>query len=50
MGFLATFFTLGASCFRRWRSLHFIKRRPQSYWIYVIVFLGPLGAIIYLIV
>jgi hypothetical protein len=30
--------------------IHFIRRRPQMYWIYVIVFLGPLGAIIYLAV
>jgi hypothetical protein len=29
--------------------IHFIKRRPQMYWIYVIVFLGPLGATIYLV-
>ena len=26
-----------------------IKHRPQMYWIYVIVFLGPLGATIYLV-
>src|ERR1035438_5079521 len=29
--------------------IHFIKHRPQMYWIYVIVFLGPLGATIYLV-
>jgi hypothetical protein len=30
--------------------IHFIRRRPEMYWIYIIVFLGPLGALIYLIV
>ena len=30
--------------------LHFIRRRPDTYWIFIILFLGPLGAIIYLLV
>jgi hypothetical protein len=30
--------------------IHFIRRRPDNYWIFVILFLGPLGAIIYLAV
>jgi len=30
--------------------IHFIRRRPDTYWIYVILFLGPLGATIYLFV
>ena len=30
--------------------VHFIRRRPDNYWIYVILFLGPLGAIVYLFV
>ncbi|HTR22696.1 MAG TPA: tetratricopeptide repeat protein [Terriglobales bacterium] len=29
---------------------HFIRRRPDSYWLYIILFLGPIGAIIYLAV
>jgi len=29
--------------------IHFIRRRPDTYWIYVILFLGPLGAIVYLV-
>src|SRR5690242_19027345 len=29
--------------------VHFIRRRPDNYWIWVILFLGPLGAIIYLV-
>jgi len=28
--------------------IHFIRRRPDTYWIFVILFLGPLGALIYL--
>jgi hypothetical protein len=30
--------------------VHFIRRRPDTYWIFIIMFLGPLGAIIYLLV
>ena len=30
--------------------IHFIRRRPDNYWLFVILFLGPLGAIIYLAV
>ena len=30
--------------------VHFFRRRPDTYWIFVILFLGPLGAIIYLLV
>jgi len=30
--------------------IHFIRRRPDTYWIYIILFLGPLGAAIYLLV
>jgi len=29
--------------------VHFIRRRPDTYWIFVILFLGPLGALIYLL-
>jgi hypothetical protein len=28
--------------------LHFIRRRPDTYWIWVILFLGPIGALVYL--
>jgi hypothetical protein len=30
--------------------VHFIRRRPDTYWIFIILFLGPLGTIIYLLV
>lgn len=29
---------------------HFIRRRPDTYWLFVILFLGPLGAVIYLLI
>jgi hypothetical protein len=29
--------------------VHFIRRRPETYWIFVILFLGPIGAFIYLV-
>jgi hypothetical protein len=30
--------------------IHFIRRRPDTYWLYIILFLGPLGSGIYLVV
>jgi hypothetical protein len=30
--------------------LHFIRRRPENYWFYVIFFLGPPGAAVYILV
>jgi hypothetical protein len=30
--------------------VHFIRRRPNMYWIYIILFLGAVGALIYLVV
>jgi hypothetical protein len=30
--------------------VHFIRRRPDMYWIFVILFLGPLGALVYIFV
>jgi len=29
---------------------HFIRRQPDSYWLWIILFLGPLGSLIYLAV
>jgi hypothetical protein len=29
--------------------IHFIRRRPDNYWLWVILFLGPLGALVYLV-
>src|SRR4051794_40116591 len=30
--------------------MHFVRKRPDTYWLYVILFLGPIGAFIYLAV
>ena len=30
--------------------VHFIRRRPDMFWIYIILFLGPLGALVYICV
>jgi hypothetical protein len=30
--------------------LHFIRRRPDTYWLWIILLLGPLGACVYLLV
>lgn len=28
--------------------VHFIRRRPDTYWLWIILFLGPLGALVYI--
>jgi hypothetical protein len=30
--------------------IHFIRRRPDTYWLFIILFLGPLGALIYILI
>ncbi len=30
--------------------VHFIRRRPDTYWFFIILFLGPLGALVYILV
>jgi hypothetical protein len=30
--------------------IHFIRRRPETFWLYIIVFLGPVGCLVYLVV
>jgi hypothetical protein len=30
--------------------VHFIRRRPDTYWLWIIIFFGPLGALIYIVV
>jgi hypothetical protein len=29
--------------------VHFIRRRPDNYWIWIIIFFGPLGALVYIL-
>ena len=30
--------------------IHWIRRRPDTYWLWIIIALGPIGAVIYLAV
>jgi hypothetical protein len=49
MGFLSHFLYPWGLILQGLAIVHFIRRRPDNYWIFVILFLGPLGAVIYLI-
>jgi hypothetical protein len=48
MGFLTHLFYPWGLLLQAAALVHFIRRRPGTYWIYIILFLGPLGALIYL--
>ncbi len=51
MGFLVHFiFTWWGLLLEALAILHFIRRRPDAWWLFVIIFLGPLGAAIYLFI
>lgn len=51
MGFLFSFiFTWWGLLLDALALIHFLRRRPDTYWLFVIIFLGPLGAVIYLCV
>ena len=50
MGFLFYFLRPWGLLLQVLAIVHFIRRRPDTYWIFIILFLGPLGAIIYLAV
>lgn len=50
MGLLSHLFFPWGLILQALAILHFIRRRPDTYWIFVILFLGPLGALIYLLV
>jgi hypothetical protein len=50
MGFLSYLFYPWGFLLQGLAIVHFIRRRPDTYWIWIILFLGPLGAIIYLVV
>lgn len=49
MGFLSYLFYPWSLILQVLAILHYIRRRPAPYWIYIIIFLGPLGALIYLV-
>ncbi len=50
MGLLSHFFYPWGLLLQGLAIVHFIRRRPDTYWIYIILFLGPLGALVYLFV
>jgi hypothetical protein len=50
MGSLGSFFYPWGFLLQGLAIVHFIRRRPDNYWFYVILFLGPVGAIVYLLV
>jgi hypothetical protein len=49
MGFLGHLFYPWGLILQGLAIVHFIRRRPDNYWLYVILFLGPVGAAIYLL-
>jgi len=48
MGILGSLFYPWGLILQGLAIVHFIRRRPDTYWIFIIVFLGPVGALIYL--
>jgi hypothetical protein len=51
MGFLVhLIFTWWGLLLEGLALIHFFRRRPDTYWLFVIIFLGPLGAVIYLLI
>ena len=49
MGFLSFLFPWGV-IFQGLALVHYIRRRPDSTWLWAIIFLGPPGALIYIVV
>jgi hypothetical protein len=49
MGFFSLFFPWGV-LLQALAIVHFIQRRPDTIWLYVIIFLGPVGALVYIVV
>src|SRR6185437_1712453 len=49
-GFLAGLFYPWGILLQLFALIHFVRRRPDTFWIWVILFLGPPGALIYLLV
>jgi hypothetical protein len=48
MGFLSHLLYPWGLLLQGFAIVHFIRRRPDTYWIFIILFLGPLGALIYI--
>jgi hypothetical protein len=49
MGFLSGLFYPWGLLLQAAAVIHFIRRRPDTYWIWIILFLGPVGALVYLL-
>src|SRR5688572_14333846 len=47
MGFVSLFYPWGV-VLQALALVHFIRRRPDTIWLWIIVFLGPLGALVYI--
>jgi hypothetical protein len=50
VGFLSHLFYPWGLVLQGLAIVHFIRRRPDTYWFYIILFLGPIGALVYLLV
>ncbi|HTW46554.1 MAG TPA: tetratricopeptide repeat protein [Acidobacteriaceae bacterium] len=48
MGFFSSLFFPWGILLQALAIIHFIRRRPNSYWIWIIIFLGWLGALVYI--
>ena len=48
MGFFSHLFWPWGLLLQAAAIIHFIRRRPDTYWIWIILFLGPVGALVYL--
>jgi hypothetical protein len=48
MGFFSFFFPWGL-ILQALAVTHFIRRRPDTYWLWIIIFLGPAGALVYVV-
>ena len=48
MGFFSHLFYPWGLLLQGAAIVHFIRRRPDTYWLWVILFLGPIGAVVYL--
>jgi hypothetical protein len=48
MGFLSHLFWPWGILLQVLAIVHFIRRRPDQFWIWVILFLGPIGAVVYI--
>lgn len=49
MGLLRFFFFPWSLVLQVIAIIHYIRRRPDWYWLYLIIFLGPLGSVLYFI-